>query len=455
LTEDDDDEDDDENPPRRRLVMVEEAAAGADTEKKILVLGGTGFLGSEIVKQAAEREEGVTCVATSSADLDLTAADAEDRVAEACRGCVGVISAVGSMGTAGDLKVNAAAAAAARGAKRAGVRNFVAVGNSERVRGVARSVPFLRGYAAGKEESERVVRELFGYRGCIVQPSFIYGGDKFGLSPPRVASPVGRILEEVLGLYPIQALSKALPDLPGAALEPPVSVENVAAACLNVALGLCEGYDVLNTKDAIVMAATSNRKRGCVDEEECSIEEYEETARQREELKRLLRTPDSGHDSIALMEDLELLRPSSTKPAHDARLNGRWNFVLSKSDLGTAFAKELQREEFSPVQLLFAVKDLYMEIGEEQTKVSILVKSRILGLPADVIITTSLLPCRYDEETDGTLFVEQFQGIRVAGIDLPIPASWQRSRYLEIGYLDDDMIIARGNGGEPHFLLRG
>ena len=96
-----------------------------------------------------------------------------------------------------------------------------------------------------------------------------------------------------------------------------------------------------------------------------------------------------------------------------------------------------------------------MEIGEEQTKVSILVKSRILGLPTTVVFTTSLLPCNYDDETNGTLFVEPFQGVQVAGIDLPIPSSWQRSRYLEIGYLDDEMIIARGNGGEPHFLLLG
>lgn len=192
-----------------------------------------------------------------------------------------------------------------------------------------------------------------------------------------------------------------------------------------------------------------------MDEGECSLEEYEETSRQREELKQILRTPNPGHDNIAIMEDLELLRPSSCKPALDSRLNGRWNFVLSKSVLGTEFAKELQKEGFSPMQLLFAVKDLYMEIGEEQSKVSILVKSKILGLRADVVFTTGLLPCNYGDESDGTLFVEQFQGIQVAGFDLPIPLSWQRNRYLEIGYLDDDMIIARGNGGEPHFLLRG
>jgi len=433
----------------------------SSTRSKILVLGGTGFLGSEIVNQAQSRSDvDVVCTSASGKDgaltLDLTSADAGELVRKAAEGCVGVISTVGSIGTKYDRQINSATAVAARAARAAGVKHFVSVGNNERVRGLTKSMPFLTDYAEGKEESERAIRELYGYNGCIVQPSFIYGGNKYGISPPRVASPVGALAEEVLGLYPIQALSKALPDALGAPLEPPVSVESTAGACLNVALGICEGYTVLDSKDSIVMAATAHRPRGCIDEEECSVEEEAEIQSRRDYIKRMLQTPNSGQDDIALMEELESLRARSTKPAYDASLNSRWDFVLSKSDLGTDLLKKLKPEEgFSPLQLAYAVRDVYMEISEEQSQVKIVLKSKILGRNIDVALSTSLLPMAYDDETDGTLFVERFEGVKVGDVDMPIPKSWKRSRYLEIGYLDHDMMIARGNGGEPHFLLRG
>ena len=141
-------------------------------------------------------------------------------------------------------------------------------------------------------------------------------------------------------------------------------------------------------------------------------------------------------------------------PLHS--LNCRWDFVLSKEDLGTNLLKELKTEEgFSPVQLIYAVKDVYMKISQEQTSVEIVLKSKVLGMDVDVVLSTSLLPLAYDDETDGVLFMERFEGVSVGNVDLPIPKSWQRSRYLEITYLDDEIIVARGNGGEPHILLRG
>ena len=85
----------------------------------------------------------------------------------------------------------------------------------------------------------------------------------------------------------------------------------------------------------------------------------------------------------------------------------------------------------------------------------IVLESKVLGADVDVVLSTSLMPMAYDDETDGVLLIERFEGVRIGGIDLPLPNSWRGSRYLEISYLDDTMMIARGNSGEPHFLLRG
>ena len=74
-----------------------------------------------------------------------------------------VISAMGSIGTNQDEKVNAALSRAIRGAHRINndnygeqddekiVERFVMIGNTERVRRLASNLPFLKGYASGKE----------------------------------------------------------------------------------------------------------------------------------------------------------------------------------------------------------------------------------------------------------------------------------------------------------------
>ncbi|KAL7552263.1 hypothetical protein ACHAWF_015495 [Thalassiosira exigua] len=155
----------------------------------IILIGGSGFLGTEIRKQL--RARGVEYVATStpaSADdkkgsgeedfepLDLTAADAEDQFRrlvatkiEDADGAkkIAVISAMGAIGTDRDREINAAQANAVKGAHRANeiegegegddvVERFVVIGNAERVRRLARKVPFLKGYASGKDVSAMI-----------------------------------------------------------------------------------------------------------------------------------------------------------------------------------------------------------------------------------------------------------------------------------------------------------
>ena len=77
------------------------------------------------------------------------------------------------------------------------------------------------------------------------QPSFIYGGTKLALNPPRIPSPLGNLASEILNLYPLQALLDILPEFLASPLEPPVSLEVVTAAAVNAALGNVEGYTEL------------------------------------------------------------------------------------------------------------------------------------------------------------------------------------------------------------------
>ena len=44
----------------------------------------------------------------------------------------------------------------------------------------------IKPYFKGKTSSNQAVTSVFGKNGVLVKPSFIYGGDKFELSPPRV-----------------------------------------------------------------------------------------------------------------------------------------------------------------------------------------------------------------------------------------------------------------------------
>ncbi|KAL7537489.1 hypothetical protein ACHAXR_007848, partial [Thalassiosira sp. AJA248-18] len=479
----------------------------------VVVVGGSGFLGSEIRRQLQER--GVKYIATSTkgggeekfAPLDLTATDAEEQfyslIANSDAEKVAVISAMGTIGTSEDEVVNSALARAIKGAHRANivdnggdgddgdkkvaVERFIMIGNTDRVRKLARNVPFLKGYASGKDEAESTLKECFGNLGCIIKPSFIYGGDEISLNPPRVPSTLGGLASEVLGLYPFQALADELPDALAVPLAPPISVEMVAAAAVNVALGIVDGYTEELEGEAIKMAGTVRGWKEKIrynqwmkDElekesgigvvydgsakESCSVEGMEFDEERRSErmnyLREKLLLASPLDDDLAIMEELECLRPQSMKPAYDPKLNGQWNFVLSKDDLGTTLVKELLPPEYffgdddsaaSPVSTpawkvllnsLYQLNGLYMKIYDEQSQVDIVLSSNILfgKVPIDIVFSTSLLSTNYDEETDGTLFLEKFESIEVGGFSLPLPSSWQRFRYLEITYLDDEIV---------------
>ena len=90
---------------------------------------------------------------------------------------------------------------------------------------------------------------------------------------------------------------------------------------------------------------------------------------------------------------------------------------------------------------------------ENNRDITIHVDVSVLNVPMPIQLTTSIEPDTSDPT--GTTFLEHFQGLQVAGQRIPIPSDWQRARPLEFSYVDETMLIARGNGGEPHYLKRG
>ena len=221
-----------------RLCLLVSAASAL----KVTVLGGTGFVGSRVCH----------ALATSSSSVEVVSVSRTGEVPEWCKGedwtkqvswvkneftrgsreklqeAIGspdaVVSCVGAIGAdqqgllLGNGVANAEAAAAAKvvGAQRMA---YVSVG-SEVVASkgwcVAIRTPalaqgggspghpaprlpprlpgFFGAYFQGKQAAEEAMVAEFGENACIIKPSFIYGGEDFGLLPPRVSGWCGKIV---------------------------------------------------------------------------------------------------------------------------------------------------------------------------------------------------------------------------------------------------------------------
>ena len=229
----------------------------SSNNNKVLVLGGTGFVGSQVVQTF--QDLGVTVVATSrDGRLGTTALDfvkddnISKKVQELAKGCNVVISCVGAIGTDQDEVINGGTALAAVAAKDAGVSRFVYISVAPEVKDFAKDIEFLRGYMKGKQQSRDVVISKFGPSSyTLIEPTFIYGGDEFKVNPPRVASFYGSFIESLLSSGPLRALTNIAPEgFIKIALEPPVPVEAVAKAAVAGALGK-SNLDVLDTYDKI------------------------------------------------------------------------------------------------------------------------------------------------------------------------------------------------------------
>ena len=175
------------------LLLIFQASCFSSTTTrlpKIVVLGSTGFLGKQVVSHLDKLGVEYKTVSKSPGcdfQLDLSSPDAALEIQKIAKGYDAVISTVGSIGTDQDEVINAASGQAAIGAKQAGVKRFVFIGNDPRVREFSKKTP-LKSYAVGKEKAEAQIRESFPGSYTIIQPNFIYGGEEFSLSPPRVPS---------------------------------------------------------------------------------------------------------------------------------------------------------------------------------------------------------------------------------------------------------------------------
>ncbi|CAN0101301.1 unnamed protein product, partial [Heterosigma akashiwo] len=235
-------------------------ATDYSSNNKVLVLGGSGFVGSEVCKKL--KQLGIEYIATSRDGRDGTVAldfnssiDIASKVQQLAEDCTAVISCVGAIGTSLDVKVaNSGTGLASNGAKAAGVKKFVYISVAPEVRDSVKSVSAFDNYMEGKTLSENAIKTNFADGYTIIAPTFIYGGDKFGINPPRVADGYGRLVEGLLSSGPFRAAASVSPGFIGVALEPPIKVSAVAGAAVAGALGLSQ--PILDTYDEINEAAS-------------------------------------------------------------------------------------------------------------------------------------------------------------------------------------------------------
>ena len=235
--------------------------ADEGSKSKILVLGGTGFVGSRVVQKLQDRGYSVTSTSRDGRDgtvqFDATSsADVTKQIEQLSQGCAAVISCIGSIGTPNDQTVNSATGLAAAGAKAAGVDRFVYIAVAPEVKEWAQDFDFVKGYMVGKSFSMDAVTSNFGSNSVLIEPTFIHGGEKFQVNPPRVAGFYGSFIEGLLSSGPFRAATKIAPEgFIKIALEPPISVDAVASAAVAGALG--KAIPVLDTYDKIQQAAAS------------------------------------------------------------------------------------------------------------------------------------------------------------------------------------------------------
>ncbi|MED6136141.1 hypothetical protein PIB30_053331 [Stylosanthes scabra] len=206
---------------------------------KLLVLGGNGFVGSHICREALDRGLSVSSLSRSgrSSLHDSWATNviwykgnllSGDSLKEAFNGVTAVISSVGGFGSNSYMyKINGTANInAIRAAAEQDVKRFVYISAADF--GVVNFL--LRGYYEGKRAAETELLTRFPYGGVILRPGFIYGTRTVGsmkIPLGAIGSPMEMVLQHAKPMSQIP--------LVGPLMTPPVNVTAVAKVAVRAA----------------------------------------------------------------------------------------------------------------------------------------------------------------------------------------------------------------------------
>ncbi|MED6112663.1 hypothetical protein PIB30_063624 [Stylosanthes scabra] len=198
--------------------------------ERIVVLGGSGFVGSAICKAAVSKGIEVTSLSrfvifNLFCDVFYVNWD------EVLVGATAVVSTLGGFGNEEQMKkINGEAnLVAVNAAKEYGIPKFILISVHDY------NLPsFLlsSGYFTGKRKAESEVLSKYPSSGIVLRPGFIYGKrrvDGFEIPLDLVGVPAERILKAT------ENFIKPLSSLPASDifLAPPVSVDDVALAVIN------------------------------------------------------------------------------------------------------------------------------------------------------------------------------------------------------------------------------
>ncbi|KAL9259670.1 hypothetical protein AKJ16_DCAP05660 [Drosera capensis] len=189
--------------------------------ERLVVLGGSGFVGSAICKAAVSK--GIEVL--SLRDVFYVNWDV------VLVGATAVVSTLGGFGNEEQMKrINGEAnVVAVNAAKDYGVPKFILISVHD-----YNLPPLLlqSGYFTGKRKAESEVLSKYPNAGVVLRPGFIYGKrkvDGFEISLDLIGEPLERFLRAT------ENFTRPLSSLPGSdlLLPPPISVDDVALAVVN------------------------------------------------------------------------------------------------------------------------------------------------------------------------------------------------------------------------------
>ncbi|XP_074562304.1 uncharacterized protein At1g32220, chloroplastic-like [Curcuma longa] len=207
--------------------------------EKLLVLGGNGFIGSHVCKEALD--QGLSVSSLSRSGRSSIREQWADKVEwhqgsllvpetwrDALNDVTAVISCVGGFGSNSHMyKINGTANInAIRAASEKGVKRFVYVSAADF--GPVNYI--LKGYYEGKRAAEAELLSKFAFGGVILRPGFVHGTRRVGsmkIPLGLIGSPLEMVLQHAKPLSRIPVV--------GPLFTPPVNVTSVAKVAVRAA----------------------------------------------------------------------------------------------------------------------------------------------------------------------------------------------------------------------------